>query len=257
MDAAAPYFIWFFMGVIVVVALIAAAAVKAMEKRRRLDMEAFAAADGFQFYPDGLVEAPSGFFESLLSGQQCPLLEQLDGFKPFDFGLDKQIYNLMVKVDEDTCIYVMDYKCETVNSNGKTTQRQKHYYTVVAMRHSLIWPYLHLSPEHFGHRVGKMFGMKDVSVESEEFNKKYFVSAEDEEAAYDILHPQAIEFLLRTLPRDWQTAGMFFVVHSDDRTPIMEIRRIIQDMKDFVSLVPNYVRQDRGFEPKWQGALDF
>lgn len=251
------YFIFWIFGGFVVIAIIVGLFTKAQHEKRRREMAEFAATDGFDYYPDGIAQQPSGFFESLLNQPKCPIIDQLDHLQPFGFGFDKTVQNLLVRQDQDISIYAMDYTCKTREGSGKNQSVRTHRFTVVCMRQGLVWPHIQLSPEGFGHKVSKLFGMRDLSLESEEFNKKYFVSAEDERSAYDILHPQCIDFLLRIPARDWQMSNMFVVVHDSGNMTPQEIRRIIQDMKDFVSLVPDYVKQDRGFQPKWQGALDF
>jgi hypothetical protein len=250
------YFIfWIFGGFIVIVCIVSYLA-GVRQAKRLAEMRGLAAADGFDFFQDGLVEKPQGFFESLMGRPADPLVGALQGFHPFGFGINKYAYNLLVKTVGDRCVYAMDYVTETVENDGKTARRQKHHFCVVAIKHGFVWPHIRLSPESFDHRVARMFGMKELTLESEEFNRKYFVEVEDDRSAYDILHPKSIDFLLRIPARDWQMSNMYLVVAANGEMSVQEIRRVIRDMNDFIDLLPDYVRQDRGFQPKWTGALD-
>ena len=250
------YFIFWVFGGFVVIAGIVAYIAGVQQAKRVSDMRGLAAADGFEFFLEGLVEKPRGFFASLVAGQSDPIVGALDRFHPFNFGTDKHPYNVLVKTIGDRNLYAMDYIAETLENDGKTARRRKHRFTVVAIRHGFIWPYVRLTPESFEHRVARMFGMKELTLESEEFNRKYFVEVEDDRSAYDILHPKSIDFLLRIPARDWQMSNMYLVVAAIGEMSVQEIRRVIQDMNDFIDLLPDYVRQDRGFQPKWTGALD-
>ena len=250
------YFIFCVFGGFIVIAGIVAYISGVQQARRLSDMRGLAAADGFEFFPEGLVEKPRGFLASLMERTADPVVHALELFHQFNFGIEKHAYNLLVKSGDGRDIYVMDYIAETEENDGKTARRRKHRFSVVAIRHGFIWPHLRLSPESFGHTVGRMFGMKELTLESEEFNKKYFVEVEDDQSAYDVLHPKSIDFLLRIPARDWQMSNMFLVVSEQGEMSIQEIRRVIQDMNDFIDLLPDYVRQDRGFQPKWTGALD-
>src|SRR5688572_18605802 len=114
------YFIyWVFGGFIVIVCIVSYLA-GVRQAKRLAEMRGLAAADGFDFFQDGLVEKPQGFFESLMGRATDPLVGALQGFHPFDFGLNKHAYNLLVKTVGDRCVYAMDYVAETVENDGKT-----------------------------------------------------------------------------------------------------------------------------------------
>jgi hypothetical protein len=84
----------------------------------------------------------------------------------------------------------------------------------------------------------------------------YFIQTDDARAAYDVLHPRAVDYLLRHPPRDWQFGNMYLLVVSPLLMAPQEISRIVTEMRGFVELVPGYVKQDRSFEPQWTGPLD-
>ncbi len=246
------------LGVGVIVAIVLSRVAKSQNSRRQGELAALAATDGFEYFPDGLVERTNWQWDIEIQRPKDPMVEQLEMFFPFNFGAHKQVHNLLTKDVGKRSVYAMDYCCLTEDRDAEgVTRQQKHFFNIIAIRHGLIWPYLRLSPEDLAQRVARIFGARDVSFESEEFNRKYFVIAENEKEAYDILHPQSIDFLLRTPPREWQMANMFVVVCEPGTLRPHEILRVIQEMQHFIDLVPDYVKQDRGFEPKWTGSLDF
>lgn len=252
------YFVVIVLVVAAIVAIVLSGIAKSQNAKRRVDLAEFAATDGFEYFPSGLGERTNWPWDIETQKSKDPMVEQLEMFFPFNFGTHKHVHNLLTKSVDEQSIYAMDYCCLTGDENTEgATRQQKHFFSIIAVRLGLIWPYLRLSPEDFANRFGRIFGAKDLSFESEEFNRKYFVVAESEREAYDILHPKSIEFLLRTPPRDWQMANMFVVVCEPGSLQPQEIRRVIQEIQEFIDLVPDYVKQDRGFEPRWTGSLDF
>jgi hypothetical protein len=97
--------------------------------------------------------------------------------------------------------------------------------------------------------------MRELTLESEEFNRRYFVVASDPRATYDILHPQALDYLLKHSPRDWQFGEMFIMIVAEAMSAA-DISSTIDEIRGFIELIPAYVREDKGFEPRWQNPLD-
>jgi hypothetical protein len=97
------YFIyWVFGGLAVIVGLVSYFA-GVRQAKRLAEMRGLAAADGFDFFPDGLAEKPQGFFESLAGRPDDPLVGALQGFHPINFGINKHAYNILVKTIYDRC----------------------------------------------------------------------------------------------------------------------------------------------------------
>ena len=116
-------------------------------------------------------------------------------------------------------------------------------------------PTLHLSPETFLERVGCKLGIHEMTFEVEEFNRRYFIRANDERSAYDILHPQSIDYLLSLPVRDWQIHGCQIVVARNSEYSIDEIPQVMQEIDGFIRLIPGYVLEDQGFTPDWKGPF--
>lgn len=247
--------------IFVVIVGIAAAVSRKQAEQRRLALAAFATQAGLQFLP-GKVEdrVPGGFWENLLSdgsnSDEGRLLHRFEGFWPFGTGHSREVENFMFGSREGLDWAIFDYSYKVTRSTGKSTTTTTYRFGIVAVRVGVALPGLTLEPENFLHRIGSHFGLKEVTFELEEFNRRYFVQASDAQAAYDVLHPQAIEFFMRQPVRKWQMAGPQILLASPGRPDVPEIMRQMQEIQDFVVLLPNYVRQDRGFTPTWEGPLD-
>jgi|GEM_PF-1346848 len=81
-----------------------------------------------------------------------------------------------------------------VVSTGQTTVQVSH--TLAAMPCPTSWPSLALTPEHFGHRIAGMLGKGDLRLENDEFNKRWFVDADDEDFAAVLLSPEMQAWLV-------------------------------------------------------------
>ncbi len=243
-----------FAGAVALVIVLAVAAYK--HKRARQDaLAAFAGGNGYQFYPDGLSSGYSMFGNRLMEADS-EFVARFNSFFPFHLGNFDHIENLVTKQEGESSIYAFDYYYIEKETDAKgTVRRDRHCYGVVAVRLGLLLPHVRLSPENILLRVGKAFGMRELTLESEEFNRKYFVVASDPRAAYDVLHPRAIEYLLRHPARDWQFGEMFIVVIGGSLSA-PEISRAVEEIRGFIDLIPGYVREDKGFVPRWQNPLD-
>ena len=81
-----------------------------------------------------------------------------------------------------------------VVSTGQTTVQIVH--TIAALPCPPTWPILKLGSEHLGHRIADMLGKGDLKLESDEFNKRWFVKADDEDFATLVLSPEMQEWLI-------------------------------------------------------------
>jgi|GEM_PF-147187 len=227
---------------------------------RRLALAALAQRLGFDYLPGGLVDTRQrGFWESLVDSEPTPelrFIERFQGFSPFGQGHSPEVMNLLVGNRDGIDWYLFDYIYKVTTSNGKTTQTTSHPHGVVAARVPMMLPKLSLQPENFMHRIGAKLGMQDLKFELEEFNRRYCVQSGEPRLAHDILHPQAIDFLMRHPVRFWQMGAMYIMVTTGGHFEPEEAARAMEEVKDFIGLVPEYVRQDRAFAATWSHPLD-
>ncbi|MBA3725763.1 MAG: hypothetical protein H0W86_04755 [Armatimonadetes bacterium] len=229
------------------------------QKARQAALSTFAASNGIQFLPHGFTGrhlATSEPFDSDWPSNKR-FANQLADFEPFRVGDFVALENLLLLQDGTTALYAFDYQCRTQRRDDKRSKYKSHFECgVVVMRIPLLLRKMRLTPDGFLTRVAVPFGVNDISFESEEFNTKYFVSAADVKSVYDILHPRAIDYLLSIPPRDWQFGNMWIVITQTGFFSPEEIGEVFAEIQDFVALIPEYVWQDSGFEPKWRTALD-
>lgn len=232
-------------------------------KRRREQLLQMATELGFEYLPEGLKKAPpagGGFWATIANafeeGPEIGFLHRFHGFSPFGQGHSPDVANLLVGQRNGLDWYLFDYTYKVTTNNGKTTTTTTHPFGVVAVRVPIVFPGLTMSPENVFHRIGTKLGVKELTFELEEFNRRYFIQCQDARAAHDLLHPQSIEYLMRHPVRTWQFGGFHLLIHKGGFYDPIEIRQVMEEIQGFLDLVPEYVRQDRSFTPQWKGPLD-
>ena len=227
-DIPIPIFIGFgvLVVVLVIVSLIAAG-------RRREAFRAFAARHGFTYLESG------GWFSD---GNLSELTSRFGDFSPFGSGHSQSAANVVFGQREGIEWWFCDYTYKTGSGKNQTT----YTYGVAACIQPIPFLQLEIRGEGFFDRIGQAVGIKDIQFESEEFNRKYHVTSPNPQFAYDILHPQAMEFLMRYQPRHWQFRDVRLMLENDSYYDPMDLERLMIETKEFLDLVPDYVKQDMG-----------
>lgn len=245
---------------IVIVAIIADRQARERKRLRLLALTDFARANGFEIAPSGLSsDRTGGFWAQLFQTEKTEeekFIDAFSQFQPFGSGHSPEVENLMLRRVEGADWYLFDYSYKVTTSNGKTTTTTTYPNGVGAVRLPVLLPTLSLSQETFSKKLGKLFGATDVQFESDEFNRRYVVSCSDRKAAFDLLHPRMIDWLLGMPIMTWQMAGPFLMVYVPEETSAQGFDTILSALEGFVAQLPGYVRQDRGFRPQWTGPLD-
>ena len=108
------------------------------------------------------------------------LLDRLKGFHLFSQGHSKKIANVLVGKAGALDVAVFDYAYTT--GGGKHSQHWRQ--TVIFFeRDDMSLPKFTLRPENIFHKIGQVFGYKDIDFDSHpEFSKRYLLRGENEEA---------------------------------------------------------------------------
>lgn len=252
-------FVLIFVAIVALLVVIGYFSAKAQEKRRQ-ELAAFAAANGFTAY----VAKGSGCLTLGMGGSDWPgarLIDMFQGFEPFGTGLRPRAFNAVVGSRNGRDYYFFDYQYETesttTDSDGRTqTSRTTHSFGIVAVRFPLNMKPLRIRPEGVFDKIKGALGFRDIQFESDEFNRQFMVSGPDQKFAYDILHPKAMEYLMAMPGRCWQIAGPFILIFRSGKYSVGEYDSIMREVDGFLDLVPEYVKQDIGFQPYWRSALE-
>lgn len=216
-------------GVVLIFAAFLALAVVAVvfsylaAKKRREAMAAYAASRGWRYE----VEQPL-------------LVDRFTG-PPFGLGFGRRAHNVLYGSHDGRDLVSFDYEYKTQTSNGKQTTTQVHRFSVLGLSMGVYMPPLSVDPENFLDRfVGRLTG-NDIDLESEEFNRSFTVSSPDRKFAFDVLHPQMMEFLLQHRQVGWRfEQDSMLMISRGQRTPA-QIDATLQVMDGITDRVPEFV----------------
>lgn len=117
-------------------------------------------------------------------------------------------------------IVAIEHSYTTGSGKNRTTHRN----TLVATPCPPDWARVVITREHLFTRLGKVFGMKDLDLEHERFNKLWRVSTQDENFALALLGPSVQEFLAAPnrpdMSEQWRCGGgLICVIHAHQVSP--------------------------------------
>ncbi|HTL30893.1 MAG TPA: DUF3137 domain-containing protein [Tepidisphaeraceae bacterium] len=193
-------------------------------KQRREALAKFAAGMGMQF-----IDAPGDVHD------------QFFAFDPFGRGSRKSSRNLIQGRWSDLNWRIFDYTHTTGSGKNQST----HRVSVVSAQLPVRLAKMRIRPEGLFDRLSAAIGFDDLNFESEAFSRRFHVSSDDRKQAYDIIHPQMIEYLLSLPSHDYQFAGDQFVVATEGRLDAREIQQTMSAMSGVAQRIPGFVQRER------------
>ena len=133
------------------------------------------------------------------------LLDRLKPFHLFSQGHSKKLANVLMGKAGALDVAVFDYAYTT--GGGKHSQHWRQ--TVIFFeRDDMSLPKFTLRPENIFHKIGQVFGYKDIDFDSHpEFSKRYLLRGEDEEAVRATFGEEARSFYESDLKLSTEAAG--------------------------------------------------
>ena len=120
------------------------------------------------------------------------LLAIHSNFDLFSKGRSKKISNIMNGSSGDMDITIMDYQYTVGSGKNSSTYSQT---VIVVQSKYLMLPPFNLSPENIFHKIGGIFGYKDIDFASHpKFSKQYLLRGDDEEAIRNTFSDELLGF---------------------------------------------------------------
>jgi hypothetical protein len=132
---------------------------------------------------------------------------------PFGRGFGQQAKHVLVGAHRGRELVAFEYSYKESEGSGKNKRTVTYQNTVVALNTPAPRPTLEVSREGIGRRLLGMVGIRDLQLESEDFNKSFHIRTDDDKFAYDVLHPRTMEWMLgdercRDLPFRFERADL-------------------------------------------------
>jgi len=138
-----------------------------------------------------------------------------------------------------------DYSYQTHSNDGRGGRSTTtHHYVVTALHLPTYLPLLQVTPENMMTRLGHAFGVDDIDLESEDFNRKYRVHANDRKFASDVLAPRTMQALLARPPVSWRINGADILMWGEGRMSPTVVMQALSTLQLVVDGIPSFVWKD-------------
>lgn len=212
--------------VAVAVAIIAAIVYGQIVKRQRRDaLAALAARLGLAFAED----------------DDHDLAETLDFLRKLDEGSNRYVYNRLSGVYQGQEVMAFGFHYETYSHGKRGRQTHHHHFSVVTLALPRPFPELLITPEGFFSKIAQALGYDDIDLESAEFSRAFCVRSPDKKFAYDVCHPQMMEYLLARRDLAVEFEGNVLALAFDTCLEVEEIEPRLQQLVEIRRLMPEYL----------------
>lgn len=115
---------------------------------------------------------------------------------------------------------------------------------VVALSTPAPRPTLEVGREGLGRKLLGFVGVRDLQLESEEFNKTFLIRTEDDKFAYDVLHPRMMEWMLsdeRALRTSFRFERGDLLTWDREKIDLPKVQWMLDYLCDVLDRVPGFV----------------
>jgi len=164
---------------------------------------------------------------------------------PFGQGDHRRADNVLTGRHGERDMVAFDYSFQTHSTDGKgNSTTTTHRFTVCALRLPAYLPELELAPESVLTRVANAVGFADVELESEDFNRRFRVTARDPKFAYDVLNPRTMTALLARRPLHLRVSGADALCWENGRLQPAGLLEQLSTLALLVDGIPSFVWSD-------------
>jgi hypothetical protein len=207
------------------------------DKKRRAMLQAFALSNGWTYVAS--------------DDSWC---ERFDG-SPFGEGQSHRASNILTGAYEGAPMVAFDYSYETSTTDSKGNRSTTtHRFAICAIELRAALPRLELTPESTLTRLAGHLGMGDVELESEDFNRRYRVSANDPKFAYDVLNPRTMAALLARPVLHMRLSGIDALCWESGRLEPADLLGRLSTLQLVIAGIPSFVWSDRAPSTEQPGA---
>ncbi|HVF74924.1 MAG TPA: DUF3137 domain-containing protein [Acidimicrobiales bacterium] len=168
-------------------------------------------------------------------------------FALFERGDGRGCDNVASGTWEGFDVHVADYWFYEESSDSKGG-RSRNYrrFSVVLLRIDAMVPHVRIERETAFSRLADHVGFRDIEFESEDFNRRFDVRADDRQFAFKLLDARFIEWLLAATHKHcYEVSGPWLLAYSE-QLPVEQVPTLLSSAQAFVSHIPRLVWADYG-----------
>jgi hypothetical protein len=180
-------------------------------------------------------------------GEDPSLVDRWPG-EPFGRGDHRRARNVLTGTEAGRPFTAFDYSFQTHSTDSKGNRSTTtHHWNVVAVPMPGWLGTVQVVPGSVLDRVAGAVGLlQDIDLESEDFNRRFRVSASSPKLASDILTPRTMQYLLSVDAEAWRTCGSHILGYSQGRLDPAEVVRTCAVLDRILDGVPGFVWKDAG-----------
>lgn len=171
------------------------------------------------------------------------LVDRFEG-QPFGGGHGRRVRHVLEGPYRGRDILAFEYTYKERTGSGEDSSESTYYFTVASLATPVARPRLEVVREGLGRRLLGLVGVRDLQLESEEFNRAFHIRAESDRFAYDILHPRMMEWLLadrRALSVPFRFEGADLVTWRRGRIEPATVNALLDYLCDVMEHTPSFV----------------
>jgi hypothetical protein len=164
---------------------------------------------------------------------------------PFGEGRDRHATNVIRGTHRHRSFVAFDYEYDTASADGASGSLRRCSVVAVAMPAYL--PTLQVVPESVLDRVGDALGADaDIDLESEEFNRRFRLSAYDPKFASDVLGARTLERVLKHPSLAFRIQGTDIVSWERGQLDPDDVLARVAILDDVLAGIPDFVWREHG-----------
>jgi hypothetical protein len=163
---------------------------------------------------------------------------------PFGQGHGKRAEHVLAGQHRGRPLVAFEYTYKEWRGNRDKRRTVTYTHTVVALGTPAARPTLELGRAGLGRKLLGLVGIRDLQLESDEFNKTFQIRTEDDRFAYAVLHPRTMEWMLadqrcRELPFRFERSDL--VTWRQRSIDLEAVVGMLDYLCDVLDRVPTFV----------------
>ena len=163
---------------------------------------------------------------------------------PFGRGHSRNAEHVLRGEYRGRQIMAFEYSFKETHDSGQDRRTETYTHTVVALSLPSAKPTLQIAREGFGRKLLGLVGVRDLQLESEQFNETFHIKTDNDRFAYDILHPRMMEWMLadqRALSTPFRFERGDLMTWDRKKIDLQKVQWMLDYLCDVVDQVPGFV----------------
>jgi hypothetical protein len=170
------------------------------------------------------------------------LIERYVYLTHFSCGVDRYAYNILSGSRDGAPVFIFDHHFDIITVAGAgSSGHHHHYFSALLVEMPAEFPCLRIRPETWKSRLAEELGHPQIAFESAEFTRAFAVQASEPKFAYEVCHPQMMEFLLANRDLSVEVNRSALVLLSETTLRPAEVERSLARLMEIRQLLPHYL----------------